>query len=42
LPFLGHVGEELFEVVEIQVGAREFGLDEIPDPLEEGCVGDIG
>ncbi len=39
---LGHVGEELFEVIEIQVGARELGLDDIPDPLEESCVGDIG
>lgn len=39
---LGHVGEELFHVVKIQVGARELGLDEIPDPIEGSCVGDIG
>jgi hypothetical protein len=32
---LGHVGEELFKIVEIQVGTRELGLDELPDPLKE-------
>lgn len=42
LPFLGHVGEELLKVVEMQVGSRELGLDEIPDPLEEGPVRDVG
>ena len=39
---LGHVGEELFDVIEIQVGARELGLDKIPDPLEGSSKGDIG
>ena len=38
---LGHVSEELFKVVKIQVGARELSLDEIPDPLEESCTGDV-
>lgn len=39
---LDHVGEELLKVVEMQVGSRELGLDEIPDPLEEGPVRDVG
>ena len=39
---LGHIGEELLDVLEIQAGARELGFDEIPDPFEESCVGDIG
>ena len=28
---LGHIGEKLLDVIEIQVCPRELGLDEIPD-----------
>jgi len=32
---ISHVSEELFEIIEIQAGAWDLGLDDIPDPLSE-------
>lgn len=38
---LDHVGEEALEVVEIEVGAWELVLDEVPDPFHERSEGNI-
>jgi len=39
---LGHASKECFEIVKVQVGARELFLHELPDPLEESGEGDVG
>ena len=38
---LGHVCEEVLEVAEIDVGARELVLDEVPDPFHGRSEGNI-
>jgi hypothetical protein len=38
---LGHVDEEFFKVVKIQISTGELLLDELPDPLEESSESDV-